>query len=180
MTGLRAALDAGFTHALQIDADGQHDPEDLPVLCAVGSRYQDSIICGKPLFNGNIAPLRFYARYITLSLSWLESLGTEIQDALCGIRLYPLEQVVALLDDSKPGTRMAFDPEILVRALWADIPLYFVPVNVNYPVNGKSHFHYVRDNIEISWMHTRLIFGMLSRLPDLVRRRSRRVRSASQ
>jgi glycosyltransferase involved in cell wall biosynthesis len=180
MTGLRAALDAGFTHALQVDADGQHDPGDISILSAAASRHQNSIICGKPVFDDNISILRFYARYITLSLSWLESLCTEIQDALCGFRLYPLQQVVSLLDNSKPGKRMAFDPEILVRALWADIPLCFVPVRVKYPEDGKSHFHYVRDNVEISWMHTRLIFGMLRRLPDLVRRnRYRRVRSAS-
>lgn len=179
MTGLRAALDAGFTHALQVDADGQHDPGDIPVLCAAASRHQDSIICGQPIFDESISTLRFYARYITLSLGWLESLSTEIRDALCGFRLYPLRQVVALLDSSKPGKRMAFDPEILVRALWADIPLYFVPVRVNYPEDGKSHFHYIRDNIEISWMHTRLILGMLIRLPELIRRnRSRRVRNA--
>ncbi len=179
MTGLRAALDAGFTHALQVDADGQHNLGDIPVLCAAASRHQDSIICGQPVFDENISMLRFYARFITLSLSWLESLSTEIRDALCGFRLYPLRQVVALLDGSKPGKRMAFDPEILVRALWADVPLYFVPVNVSYPEDGKSHFHYVRDNIEISWMHTRLIFGMLLRLPELIRRnRSRRIRRA--
>ncbi len=179
MTGLRAALDAGFTHALQVDADGQHELSDIPVLCAAASRHQNSIICGQPVFDENISTLRFYARYITLYLGWLESLSTEIRDALCGFRLYPLRQIIALLDSSKPGKRMAFDPEILVRALWADIPLYFVPVNVNYPEDGKSHFHYIRDNIEISWMHTRLIFGMLNRLPELIRQnRSRRIRSA--
>jgi len=177
MTGLRAALDAGFTHALQIDADGQHSPEDMPVLYAAATCHRDSIICGQPVFNDNISNLRFYARYITLSFSWLESLCTEIRDALCGFRLYPLKPVVALLNNSQPGKRMAFDPEILVRALWSDIPLYFVPVSVNYPEDGKSHFRYIRDNVEISWMHTRLIFGMLGRLPDLIRRnRSRRAR----
>lgn len=179
MTGLRAALDAGFTHALQIDADGQHDLGDVALLREAASRHQDGIICGQPVFDESISKLRFYARYITLSLSWLESLSTEIRDALCGFRLYPLQQVVALMDSSKPGKRMAFDPEILVRALWDDIALFFVPVRVNYPQGGKSHFHYFRDNAEITWMHARLIFGMLIRLPRLIRRnRSRRIRSA--
>ena len=65
---------------------------------------------------------------------------------------------------------MAFDPEILVRAVWEGIRLRFIPVQVQYPDGGKSHFLYVRDNIEISWMHTRLIAGMLLRLPILIRR----------
>jgi glycosyltransferase involved in cell wall biosynthesis len=179
MTGLRAALDAGFTHALQVDADGQHDLRDVALLRAVADRHQDSMVCGVPIFDESISRLRFYARHITLLLSWLESLSTEIRDALCGFRLYPLQQVVALMDNSKPGKRMAFDPEILVRALWADISLMFVPVRVNYPADGKSHFHYYRDNVEITWMHARLIFGMLIRLPRLIRgNRSRRIRSA--
>ena len=89
MTGLKAALDAGYTHALQIDADGQHDVGDIAVFCAAVTGHQDSIICGQPVFNDNISTLRFYARYITLSFSWLESLCTEIRDALCGFRLYP-------------------------------------------------------------------------------------------
>jgi len=78
--------------------------------------------------------------------------------------------VVTLFESSKPGKRMAFDPEILVRAIWADIELKFIPIKVSYPEGGKSHFHYVRDNVEISWMHTRLIVGMVFRLPLILSR----------
>lgn len=170
MTGLRAALDAGYTHALQIDADGQHDVADMARFRDAAEKHPHSIICGQPVFDESISKLRYYARYITLSLSWLESLSTEIRDALCGFRLYPLAPVVTLFEKSRPGRRMAFDPEILVRAVWEGIRLRFIPVQVQYPDGGKSHFLYVRDNIEISWMHTRLIAGMLLRLPILIRR----------
>jgi len=180
MTGLKTALDAGYTHALQIDADGQHDVADVVRFRDASQRHPDCIICGQPVFDESISKLRYYARYITLSLTWAESLSTEIRDALCGYRLYPLEPVVTLFEQSNPGKRMAFDPEILVRAVWAGIRLKFIPVNVQYPEGGKSHFHYVRDNIEISWMHTRLIVGMLLRLPTLIRRnRSRTEGSAA-
>ena len=170
MPGLKAALDAGFTHALQIDADGQHDAGELALFSEAAARHQDSIICGRAVFDDTVSTLRFYARHITLCFIWLETLSTQIRDALCGLRLYPLKQVVALVEDSKPGKRMAFDPEILVRAVWADINVHFIPVHVNYPIDGKSHFHYIRDNIDITWMHTRLIFGMLLRLPMLIQR----------
>jgi len=90
---------------------------------------------------------------------------------MCGLRVYPLESVVEIIDNNRLGQRMAFDSEILVRAVWDNIPLKFIPVNVRYPEGGKSHFRYLRDNIEISWMHTRLITGMLLRLPALLRRR---------
>lgn len=171
MTGLKAALDAGYTHALQIDADGQHDVADITRFIEASSQQPGRIICGQPVFDESISTLRYYARYITLSLSWLESLSTEIRDALCGFRLYPLRPIVTLFENSDPGQRMAFDPEILVRAVWADIGLTFIPVNVHYPEGGRSHFLYFRDNAEISWMHIRLVAGMLLRLPLLLWRK---------
>lgn len=171
MTGLKAALDAGYTHALQIDADGQHDVADIRLFCAAATQRENSIICGEPVFDESISRLRFYARYITLWLVWLETLSTEIHDALCGIRLYPLGPVVTLIEKSQLGKRMAFDPEIFVRAVWAGIELHYIAVRVKYPEGGKSHFYYLRDNIEITWMHIRLIFGMLLRSPGLVARR---------
>ena len=170
MTGLRAALDAGFTHALQIDADGQHDAADIPRFRSASAEHPERIICGEPVFDESISRLRYYARYLTLSLSWLESLSMDIRDALCGFRLYPLGAIVALFEKSRPGRRMAFDPEILVRAIWAGMELQFIPVKVRYPEGGRSHFLYFKDNAEISWMHIRLVFGMLLRLPQLLLR----------
>jgi glycosyltransferase involved in cell wall biosynthesis len=171
VTGLRFALDAGYTHALQIDADGQHDSGAIALLVAAATRHQDSIICAEPVFDESIPTLRFYARYITLYLCWLQTLSTEIRDAMCGFRLYPLQQVVALAEKSRLGKHMSFDSEILVRAVWAGIPLKFIPAEVTYPESGRSHFRMIRDNLELSWMHTRLVLGMIFRLPKLLRRR---------
>ena len=171
ITGLKAARSSGFTHALQIDADGQHDAGSLPDLLREAGRYPDHIVCGQAVFGQQIPGLRFYARYLTLYFCWLETLSTRIRDALCGFRAYPLDRVVELIDSSPVGTRMAFDPEILVRACWAGIPITYLPVKVLYPPGGRSHFRYFRDNVEISWMHTRLVFGMLVRLPRLLQQR---------
>ena len=171
MTGLRAAHEAGFSHAIQIDADGQHDINGFKKLVAEAERYPDAMICGEPVFDESISKLRFYSRYLTLYLVWLETLCTDIHDALCGFRLYPLERTMQLLKKDIPGKRMAFDPEILVRAVWSGIPLKYIPVKIAYPEDGKSHFRYLRDNLEITWMHTRLIFGMLIRIPFLLRRK---------
>jgi glycosyltransferase involved in cell wall biosynthesis len=175
ITGLNTAREAGFTHAIQIDADGQHDLGGIARLVEETTRNPAGIICGKPQFDESISKLRFYSRYITLVLVRLETLSTEIRDALCGFRSYPLQTVTGLIKHSNPGKRMAFDPEILVRAVWAGIPLHFVPVRTSYPADGKSHFRYVRDNFEIAWMHTRLIAGMLLRLPVLVWRLTIRI-----
>jgi glycosyltransferase involved in cell wall biosynthesis len=170
MTGLQQASLAGYSHALQVDADGQHDLKSIPKLLRVAHEHPQNIICGRPVFDNSISGLRYYGRFLTLYLVWLETLSKEIEDALCGFRIYPLESVVSLIVSGKPGERMAFDPEILVRAVWSGIGLSYIPVNIVYPDDGKSHFHYIRDNAEITWMHTRLIAGMLLRLPKLVRR----------
>lgn len=180
MTGLRAARDRGFSHALQIDADGQHDCADIDTFLAAAAERPDRVICGQPVFDQSISRLRYYARYITLCFSYLETLSTEIRDALCGFRLYPLAVITDIIEHARLGQRMAFDPELLVRAVWAGIPLHYVPVRVAYPEGGKSHFHYLRDNIEISWMHTRLLVGMIIRLPVLLQRKFLRRRAATR
>ena len=170
-TGLRTAFAAGYTHALQVDADGQHDVAQVPAFIEAAEQQPDALICGEPVFDSSQSSLRYYARYVTLFLVWIETLSTQIRDALCGFRLYPLAKVVAVLDGARLGRRMAFDPELLVRSVWAGIQLRYIPVRVVYPEGGRSHFHYFGDNVEISWMHTRLIVGMLIRLPMLLGRK---------
>ncbi len=171
MTGLRTARDAGYSHALQIDADGQHDSNNIGTFLRVAGEYPNSVICGEPVFDESISSLRYYGRYITLLFNYLETLSLDIRDGLCGFRLYPLATITPIIDNNRLCERMAFDPEILVRAVWAGIDLHYVPVKVSYPADGRSHFRYLRDNVEISWMHTRLIVGMLLRLPMLLKRK---------
>jgi glycosyltransferase involved in cell wall biosynthesis len=179
MTGLRAARDAGYSHALQIDADGQHDCGDIDAFLVAAVDRPNGVICGEPVFDDSISSLRYYGRYITLAFVYLETLSRDIHDALCGFRLYPLAPITQIIDNSRLGERMAFDPELLVRAVWAGMDLYYVPVKVAYPEGGRSHFHYLRDNVEISWMHTRLLLGMIIRLPMLLKRRFDRRRGAA-
>lgn len=170
-TGLQAAFDAGFSHALQVDADGQHDVTAIPRFIAAGRQQPNALICGRPKFDDSISALRYYGRFLTLFLSWLESVSRDIEDAMCGFRLYPLAATLRLNALNRFNQRMGFDPEVLVRAVWAGIPLHYVDVTVCYPEQGRSHFHYLRDNVEIAWMHIRLLAGMLPRLPRLVMRK---------
>ena len=171
MTGLRTARDHGYSHALQVDADGQHDCSDIAAFIKAGTNKQGSVICGEPVFDDSISSLRYYARYITKSFNYVETLSFEVRDALCGFRLYPLATIIPIIDNNRLGERMTFDPELLVRAVWAGIKLHYVPVNVIYPEDGRSHFHYLRDNVQISWMHTCLLLGMVIRLPMLLKRK---------
>jgi signal transduction histidine kinase len=68
---------------------------------------------------------------------------------------------------------MDFDTEVMVRLYWQGVQSRFLPTRVTYPVDGVSHFDALRDNLRISWMHTRLFFGMLPRIPRLLRQRQR-------
>ena len=91
---------------------------------------------------------------------------------MCGFRVYPVAVVVELLDTAFVGNRMDFDVEVLVKLSWRGVPFVTVPVAVRYDPANPSHFHYLKDNLRISWMHTRLFFGMVIRLPQLIRQRS--------
>lgn len=171
MDGVRAAHAAGYTHALQVDADGQHDTNDIPRFLALGRARPDVLVCGDPRFNASAPKGRLYARYLTHFWVWVETLSLEVRDSMCGFRLYPLARTIALLDRVTLPPRMDFDVEILVRMAWDGAPIEWVPTAVTYPPDGLSHFRALRDNARISWMHTRLVAGMLMRAPRLLARR---------
>lgn len=180
-SGKGAAVKAGFfwlqkndfTHALQIDADGQHDLDKVREFMEHGEAEPNVVICGNPIFSEDIPKGRFYGRYLTHVWVWINTLSFQIKDSMCGFRLYPLASMAALLERHSCGERMDFDTEILVRAQWCNIPMTFISLSVRYPEGGVSHFQPMRDNVLISWMHTRLFFGMLVRLPLLLRRHFR-------
>ncbi|MFQ2382213.1 glycosyltransferase family 2 protein [Aeromonas dhakensis] len=161
MTGLRRAHELGFSHALQVDADGQHDLTDLPALLAEASQHPAALVSGRPLYDDSVPKGRLYGRYITHVWVWIETLSFAIKDSMCGFRVYPLASTCALLERVALGRRMDFDTEVMVRLHWAGVPMRFVPTRVIYPVDGRSHFRLFRDNLDISWMHTRLVCRLL-------------------
>jgi predicted LPLAT superfamily acyltransferase len=168
MAGLRAAHAAGFTHALQIDADGQHDAADVPRFVAAANADPDAVVLGRPVYDASVPKARLYGRYLTHGWVWIETLSFEIRDAMCGFRVYPLAAACALIDSVSLPTRMDFDIEILVRLSWRRARFRSIPTRVTYAADGVSHFDVVRDNVRISRSHTRLVAGMLLRLPVLL------------
>lgn len=172
IAGMRAAAAAGYSHALQLDADGQHQVEDTPRMLAEAQRYPHCLISGQPLYDASIPKSRLYGRYITHFWVWVETLSFSLKDSMCGFRVYPLAPSLALCDRRPIGQRMDFDTEIMVRLYWQGTPSRFITTRVTYPVSGVSHFDALRDNLRISWMHTRLFFGMLPRIPQLLRQRN--------
>jgi predicted LPLAT superfamily acyltransferase len=177
MAGARAAHARGFSHVLQVDADGQHDLNDLPLFSALAQEHPTSVICGAPRFDASVPFARKYGRLLTSVWVWINCLSLAIEDALCGYRVYPLPALVSVLDAARLGRRMDFDPEVLVRLSWAGAGVLNVPTHVSYPTDGLSHFRMLRDNWLISLMHARLFFGMLPRAPGLIARKLRSSRA---
>lgn len=171
--GLREALRRGFTHAIQIDADGQHDLQDLARFADAARECPDHLVSGFPRYDASIPKSRLYGRYLTHVWVWINTLSLQIKDSMCGFRAYPLARIVPLLDSSHLGQRMDFDPEILVQAHWQGIPMRWLETRVTYPLDGVSHFDAWRDNVLISKMHAKLFFLMLARLPRILARRWR-------
>ncbi|WP_266181315.1 glycosyltransferase family 2 protein [Dyella humicola] len=169
--GLLAARAAGFTHALQIDADGQHDVADAPRFLAESQTYPQALVCGKPIYDDSVPRARLYGRYVTHVFVWIETLSMAIQDSMCGYRLYPLDATCAEIARKPLPARMDVDTEVAVRLSWRGLPVRNLPTRVIYPENGLSHFRMWRDNLRISAMHTRLLLGMLPRAPRLLWRR---------
>lgn len=169
--GFSAAHNRGYTHAIQIDADGQHDVTDIPKFLYAAQSAPDALILGNPLFDADAPVSRRYGRLITTFCVWIETLSTEIKDTLCGFRCYPLAPVMRCYERVNIGSGMVFDTEIAVHLYWQGVPVRNVTTKIIYAADGLSHFKYVSDNLKISWMHIKLIAGMLLRLPALLSRK---------
>ncbi|MDV2862578.1 glycosyltransferase family 2 protein [Phytobacter ursingii] len=169
--GMEAASEAGFTHAVQVDADGQHAIEDIPALLALSKQHPEALISGQPIYDDSIPRSRLYGRWVTHIWVWIETLSLQLKDSMCGFRVYPITPTLQLAKRARLGQRMDFDTEVMVRLYWQGNISYFVPTRVTYPLDGLSHFDALKDNMRISLMHTRLFFGMLPRIPSLLFRR---------
>ncbi len=155
-TGFRVASDLGFSHALQVDADGQHDLDDMPRLLAAARTDPRALVLGAPRYDDSAPAARRHGRKITKFWTDFETGGPVIEDPMCGFRVYPLADALAA---RARGDRMDFDIEIAVRLVWRGVPVVHVPTEVRYlpaEAGGVSHFQLVRDNVRISLLHARL------------------------
>lgn len=174
LSGIRHAADTGHTHALQIDADGQHCTADIPRFIERAAAHPAAMIVGYPQYDESVPAIRLYARYLTHVWVWINTLSLQIRDSMCGFRVYPVAPVLALAKRHQLGARMDFDTEVLVRLYWDGIEMVNLGTRVGYPIDGVSHFQLWRDNVLISRMHATLFFGMLVRAPKLLARKWRK------
>ncbi|HVU07880.1 MAG TPA: DUF2062 domain-containing protein [Verrucomicrobiae bacterium] len=153
--GFQRAIENGFTHAITLDADGQHFAEDLPKFLVAAETQPDALVVG-------IRNLReagaIWHRQISNGISnfWFRvETGIRLRDTQCGFRCYPLELTRKL--KTRSG-RYAFELEFMVRAAWVGAPVVSVPVKCVY-IDGirNSHFRPVVDFARIAKMNVGLV-----------------------
>jgi len=170
LTAIRYAARIGYSHALQIDADGQHRVGDIPRFLERAAAHPRAVIVGCPEFDESVPALRLCARYLTHVWVSINTLSRQIKDSMCGFRVYPLASLLVLDQRCDLAERMHFDIEVVVRLYWNGLEIINVPTPVTYPKNGVSHFRAWADTALISHAHARLFFGMLQHLPTLIAR----------
>ena len=171
LTGFTLAGEAGFTHVLQVDADGQHDLSVLPRLLAAARQHPRALVCASPVFDASAPAGRRIGRQITRFWAAVETLCLRLPDTMCGLRIYPLAAAARLAGRVRLGRRMDFDTEILVRLVWDRVPVATVPVAVRYRADNFSNFSLLADNWRISRMHTRLVLALPLHAVGLLRHR---------
>ena len=169
--GLDQAAQQGYTHALCMDSDGQHPANLIEAFMECSQSTPAAMVLGVPVFDASAPALRVWGRKISNWWANLETLWAGIGDSLYGFRVYPVDPLRSVMRGQRWMRRFDFDPEAAVRLCWQGVPPINLPAPVKYlqaHEGGVSHFNYRRDNLLLTWMHTRLMVGFVLRLPVLI------------
>jgi glycosyltransferase involved in cell wall biosynthesis len=172
--GLSAARRAGFSHALTMDADGQHPADRIGAFMNASAAAPAAMILGDPVFDASVPLIRLRGRTISNWCTNVQTLWAGIHDALFGFRVYPIVPLLQIMEHSRWMRRFDFDAEAVVRLSWRGVPVINLPAPVRYftpEEGGVSHFNYWRDNTLLTSMFIRLLAGFVLRLPVLIRQR---------
>jgi len=165
-TGLGRAAELGFSHAITMDADGQHSASDLAKFLAAVEERPDALVVGVRDLVG--AGARRRSRLLRAHSNfwvWFHT-GQWVHDTQSGFRAYPLAPILALRLKTR---RYDFEVEAVVKALWSGVPLVEVPVEVRYGTGSPSHFRPVRDFALVCHLNG-FLFWQRVLLPASVRR----------
>lgn len=169
-TALEHAARHGYSHVVAIDADGQHEPADLPTFFQAIQARPDALLAG--LRDMTVAPRgAVWARANSNFWVWATT-GRRLGDTQCGFRAYPVGSV---RDLNLVPSRYQWEVEVLVRALWAGVPVVDHPCRVFYPPADErvSSYRKVVDTTRITWLVIQLLGERLLWPPHWLPRRSR-------
>jgi len=164
-TGFAAAIEAGYTHAVTIDSDGQLDPEEIPALLQASTAQPRSLVVGMRDETRPDYPAKSrFGRRFSNAMVYLET-GVRVVDSQCGFRVYPL----GLIEQLRCGAgRFGYETEVIARAIWAGSEIAQVPVNCRYFEKSLrvTHFKPIRDSLRSLAMHARLLLAAGSAWPS--------------
>lgn len=146
----------GFQHAITIDSDGQHYPDDIPVFvrALLDEKRNILLIGNRNMSQDGIPRKSSFGNKISSFWFWFET-GIKLEDTQSGYRLYPLQEIPKKFYTPK----FEFEIEIIVRTAWKGIPVKNIPVKVLYdPDERVSHFRPFKDFTRISLLNTVLVF----------------------
>ncbi len=159
LNGLRIAQTKGFTHALTMDADGQHSAAHIGEMITISLAHPNAMVLGDPLFDDSAPRIRVFGHRIANFFTGLVTPRGAIGDSLFGFRIYPIDRLIEVFDSTSGMRRFDFDSEAVIRLFWRGVR----PINVVTPVRyfrrrdgGVSHFKYARDNLRLAAMYARL------------------------
>lgn len=172
--GYAIAARLGFSHVVQLDADGQHEPGDVPRFLEAMRKEPRALVLGEPIFDAGVPRVWLWVRQLSRVSVWIGTLSLEIRDPLCGMRGVPLGPVLRVLLRHRLGNHGEFEPELAARCLWEGVPIRNLPTRVTYRPGERSPFQsslpIVRDFARLGAAYARLWLGMLRRAPLLLAR----------
>ncbi len=160
----QSAADRDYTHVVQLDSDGQHQANDVPLFLEAARQDPAALILGAPIFDDSAPFHRLYGRKLSQAIVWLETLSLAVRDPLCGFRCIPLGPALQVLRGVRSGDRMDFDPELIIRMVRSGSPVVNIPTQVIYPAHGISHFRMFLDNVKIASAYLRLAISPLTQM----------------
>ena len=170
--GFELALEQGFHFAITIDSDGQHFPDDIPILINSLSKEKSKdvlYIGARNMGQKDVPKKSSFGNKFSNFWFWVET-GIKLQDTQSGYRLYP---ILALKDITFFTKKFEFEIEAIVKAAWSGIEVKNIPIKVSYDVTERvSHFRPFTDFSRISLLNTYLvILTLLYIFPrDLIRK----------
>ena len=171
LSAFNHAVDRGLTHAVVFDADGQHDPADIPKFMAASAQSPLALVMGQPQFGKDAPAWHIIGHRIANFFARLETLRPRLGDSLFGLRVYPMLAAIRAFRDVRGGRAFDFDTQVAVRMAWMGVPAVNLPAMVHYPPTRVSHFRYLRDNLLLIRVHLRLLVRAIFIWPKLAWRR---------
>ena len=160
LRGAAAAIERGASAIVTLDGDGQHDPEDIPVLLRAHRALPASIVIGSRLHHrGRIPPSRYWANRVANFWISLAS-GYPIADTQSGFRIYPATLLQTANAGADRSRSFVFESEILIEAARREVAATCVPVNVIYSERGRAS--YFRPVVDIARIVRMVAWRLLS------------------